>query len=82
MLAYIQKNLPSLRAGVVEKGAVHCCNGCILGVKFGVLVTIRDCEDSLEIERGAARAKDLNDNMASGISNCWMKCAFGCCYRQ
>jgi hypothetical protein len=48
----------------VEKGALHCCiDGCILDVKVGVLVTRRDVDVNLEIERGAARAKDLNDNM-------------------
>jgi hypothetical protein len=55
---------PSFRASVVEKGALHrCIDGCILDVKVGVLVTRRDVDVNLEIERGAARAKDLNDNM-------------------
>lgn len=64
-------NLPSFRAGVVEKGAVHgCIEGCILGVKIGFLVTNWDCLDSLEIERGAARANDLKDSMLKRIPKC------------
>ena len=30
---------------------------------------IRGCDVNLESERGAARAKDLNDNMVNEISN-------------
>jgi hypothetical protein len=38
----------------------------------------RGWDVNLEIERGAARAKDLNDNIVNGISNGRIECAFGC----